>query len=59
MKNYIRQQNVVIVAGVMKMGNIVPRVGIEPTTLATWANMITITQPRLPAVPMLPTPTCI
>ena len=35
------------VAGVMKIGNIAPRVGIKPTYLAFWANVLTITLPRL------------
>ena len=28
------------VVGVMKMGNMVPRVGIEPTSLTFWATML-------------------
>ena len=41
------------VMGVMKMGNIVPRVGIKPISLAFWAIDLTITpssdpDPRLP-----------
>ena len=37
-----------IVVGVMKMGNIVPREGIEPTSLAFRASVLTITTHRLP-----------
>ena len=43
--------------GVMKMGNIAPRVGIEPTSLAF--SVLAITPPRLPDVTALPTPTSI
>ena len=35
------------VMGLMKMRNIAPRVGIEPTSLAFQANVLTVTQPRL------------
>ena len=28
------------VVGEMKMGNIVPRAGIEPTSLASWASVL-------------------
>ena len=35
--------------GVMKMGNIVSRAGIEPTTLAFRVSVLTIAPPRLPA----------
>ena len=47
------------VMGVMKMGNIVPTVGIEPTSLAFQASVLTITPPRFPHVTILPTPTCL
>ena len=40
--------------GVMKMGNIVPRARIEPTSLAFHA-----TPPRLPDVTILSMPTCL
>ena len=39
--------------GVRKMGKIVPRVGIEPISLALWASVLTITPPRLPMSPLL------
>ena len=45
------------VVGVINIGNIVPRTGIEPTPLAFWASMLTITSPRLSTVNTLPTPT--
>ena len=35
------------VVGEMKMGNISPRVGIEPTSLAFEVRVLTITPPRL------------
>ena len=40
----------------MKMGNIAFRVGIEPTSLAFSANMLTITPPSLPDVRTLSYP---
>ena len=43
--------------GVVKMGNIVPRVGIEPTTFSFWASILTITPRRLPDITILPMPT--
>ena len=39
----------------MKMGNIVPSAGIEPTSLAFWTNV----QPLHPTVTTMPTPTCL
>ena len=45
--------------GVMEMGNIVLRVGIELTSLAFQASVLTITPPRLCDVTTLPTPTCL
>ena len=41
------------VVGVMKMGNIAPRVGIRPPFLAVWASVLTITPPKLPDVTIL------
>ena len=43
--------------GVMKVENLVPRVGIEPTLLAFQASVLTITPPRLFYVTLLPIPT--
>ena len=43
----------------MKMGNTVPSAGIEATSLAFRASVLSITPPRLPDVTMLPTPTCL
>ena len=37
----------------------VSRVGIEPTSLAFVASVITFTLPRLPDVTTLPTTTCV
>ena len=42
------------VAIVMKMGNIVPRAGIEPTSHTFWASLLTITPPRFLDVTILP-----
>ena len=36
------------VVGEMKMGNIVPKAGFEPTSLAFWASVLIITLLRLP-----------
>ena len=47
------------VKGVMKMGNIVPRTAIKPTSLTFWISVLTITSPRLPDVSMLSTHTCL
>ena len=44
---------------VMKMGNIVHRVGIEHTYIAFQASMLTITPHRLSDITMLPVPTCL
>ena len=44
---------------VMKMGNIVPRVGIEPTSFAFRDSVLTITPSRVPDVNIRPTPTCL
>ena len=45
--------------GGMKMGNIVSRAGIEPTSFAFWASVLTISPSRLPDVTTLPIPTCL
>ena len=42
--------------GVMKVGNSVPKVGTQPTALAFWASMLTITPPRLADVTTVPAP---
>ena len=42
--------------GVMKMGNIVPRAGLKPTSLIP-CQCATITPPRLTYVTTIPTPT--
>ena len=47
------------VVGVMKMGTIVSRVGIEPTSLAFQANVLTITPPRLSDVTTVIPPNCL
>ena len=47
------------VMGVIKIGNIVPRAGMEPTSLASLASVLTITPLRLPDVTTLPKPTCL
>ena len=41
------------------MGNTAPRAGIEPTSLAFWASVVAITQPRLPDITTIPIPTCL
>ena len=41
----------------MEMGNILPRVGIEPTLVAFRVSVLTITPSSLPGVNILPTPT--
>ena len=48
-----------IVVGVMKMGNIVPRTGIEPRSLAFRTSLLTITPPKLVEVTTGPTPMCL
>ena len=44
------------VMGVMKIGNTVPRVGLEPTSLAFWAIVLPL---HLPDVTAIPTSTCL
>ena len=41
----------------MKMENIAPRTGLEPTYLAFWGSVLTITQPQLPDITTLSMPT--
>ena len=45
-----------VVSEVMKMGSIVPRVGGDPTYLAFWTSVLTITPHRHLDVTTLPTP---
>ena len=47
------------VVGVMKMGNIEPRAGVEPASLAFRASVFTITPPRLPDFNTAPMRTCL
>ena len=47
------------VVGLREMGNIVTKVGIEPTFLVIRASVITDTLPRLPDVITILTPTCL
>ena len=42
------------VVNVMKIRNVVPRVGIKPAFIAVQASEVTITPPRLPAIRKLP-----
>ena len=45
--------------GVMKMGNMVPRGGFEPTSFEFWASVLTITSPRLLDITILSMATCL
>ena len=42
-----------------KMANTAPLAGIEPTSLAFWASVLTIKPRRFPYVTTLPAPTCL
>ena len=42
----------------MKMGNIAPRVGTEPISLAFWDSVLITLPPSLPGVITLSIPTC-
>ena len=44
-----------LIVGMLKMGNIVSKARIEPTSLAFRASVLTITLPRLPDITILPT----
>ena len=48
----------IYVVGVMKMGNIVPRVGLEPTSVAFRASVLPLHHLDFPDVITVPTPTC-
>ena len=50
---------ILIVVGVMKMGNTVPRVGLEPTSLAFWASVLPLHHVGFPDFTTIPTPTCL
>ena len=50
---------IITVLGVMKMGNIAPRVGIEPTSLAFRTSVLTISPPMFPHVTTLLMPMCL
>ena len=41
------------------MGHIVSRARIEPTSIAFWVTVRTITPPRFPDVTILPMPSCL
>ena len=47
------------IMGVMKMGNIVHRAGIEPTSLAFRASVLPLHHVGYPDVTTIPTPTCL
>ena len=48
-----------IVVGVMKMGNIAPRMRIQPTSLTFQASVLAILPPRLPDGTTQLMPTCL
>ena len=48
-----------VVVGVIKMGNIIPRAGLEPTSLAFQASVLPYSPCRLPDVNTMPIPTCL
>ena len=50
---------IIIVVGVMKMGNIVPRAGNEPTSLAFYASVLPLHHIGFPDVMTMSTPTCL
>ena len=43
----------------MNIGNIMPGVGIQPTSLVLRDSVLSITPPRLPDVTTVPTPSCL
>ena len=45
--------------GEMKMGNIVPRVELEPTSLALQASVLPLHHTGSLMSPLIPTPTCL
>ena len=45
------------VMDMMNMGNSVPKVGVEPTSLAFEASVLTISPPKLPDVTIISTTT--
>ena len=47
------------VMGVTTMGNTVPRVGFEPTSLAFRASVLPLHHIGFPDVTTIPTPTCL
>ena len=47
------------VVGVMKMGNNVPRAGLEPTSLTFWASVRPLHHIGFPDVTNVPMPTCL
>ena len=55
--------SIVIVVGEMKMGNIVPRVGIKPTSLPFWSSVLPLHiashHSVLPDVTTMPMPICL
>ena len=49
----------IYVMGVMKMGNIVPRVGLEPISLAFRTSVLPLHNVGFPDVITIPMPTCL
>ena len=45
--------------GAIEMENSMPRAGSQPTSLAFWASVLTITSPRHPDVSTACKPTCL
>ena len=50
---------VTIVMGVVKMGNILPRVRLERTSRAFWASVLPLQHVGFPDVTTMPMPTCL
>ena len=49
--------SVTTVIGVMKIGNISPKAGIEQISLASYASVLTMSPPRISDVTTVPMPT--
>ena len=53
---FVPQHHIIYVVGGMKMENIVPRVGIEPTSLAFWASELPLHHVGSLMSPLYPQP---
>ena len=58
-ETFLKRTTYLHLGGLIKMENIAPRVGIEPTSLGFWVRVLTISPPSFNDVTTISMPTCL